>query len=185
VRDFILAKNLEILTYLPTAEKALACLHSKHFPGVNPPIRIILSPYPPTDPPTPLPPASATPRLIKYLPPYYTDFQLYNLFRPFGALAAVKTRVAFAKETAMVEFWREEDARRAEDEMHCADVEGQNIAVQWYQPRRASGSMSEFSPNAPAFVPSGSVFPYPPANQVCHSRSLCIISQNLTQRNPD
>ena len=65
----------------------------------------------------------------------------------------------------MVEFWREEDAAEAEEAMHCADVEGQNIAVQVYQPRRGGGMSSEFSPNAPAFVPSGSVFPYP--TQVC------------------
>lgn len=65
----------------------------------------------------------------------------------------------------MVEFWNEEDARRAEEAMHCADVEGQNIAVQVYQPRRTSGTVADFSPNAPTFVPSGSMFSYP--TQVC------------------
>ena len=62
-----------------------------------------------------------------------------------------------------MEFWREEDARRAEEALHCADVEGQNIAVQLYQQRRASGVVSEFSPSAPSFVPSGAAFatPYP------------------------
>ena len=79
----------------------------------------------------------------------------------------------------MVEFWREEDAREAEEALHCLDLQGQNIAVQVYQPRRAGISstlstssspsgiggtrtlISEFSPNAPTFVPTGSVCSYP------------------------
>jgi polyadenylate-binding protein len=146
-----------------TAEKALACLHSKPFPGLTTPANIVLSPYPPTDPPTPLPPASATPRLVKFLPTYYTDFQLYDLFRPYGALAAVRTRVPFAQETAMIEFWREDDARKAEDAMYCAQIDGHNIAIQSYQPRRSSGSMSDFTLGTPTFVASG--YPYP-VNQV-------------------
>lgn len=156
--------NLELcgtieFQHLDRAEKALACLHSKSFPGLNPPANIVLSPYPPTDPPTPLPPASATPRLVKFLPTYYTDFQLYDLFRPYGALAAVKTRVPFAQETAMIEFWREDDARKAEDAMYCAQIDGHNIAIQSYQPRRTSGSMSDFGLGASPFVASG--YPYP------------------------
>ena len=98
---------------------------------------------------------------MKQLPPGYTDSQLYDLFRPFGALASVRTQAPFGKDTGVVEFWREEDAREAEDTMHCAEVEGQNIVVQIYQPRRAGAIASEFSPNAPSFVPTGSVFPYP------------------------
>jgi len=48
--------------------------------------------------------------------------------------------------------------------MHCAEIGGQNIAVQLYQHRRASGAVSEFSPSAPSFVPSGAAYtaqPYP------------------------
>jgi RNA recognition motif-containing protein len=105
-----------------------------------------------------MPPPSAVPRLVKHLPPGFTDSQLYDLFRPYGALASARTQAGFGNDTGVVEFWREEDAVEAESAMHCADVEGQSIAVQVYQPRRAS---TEFSVNAPAFVPSGSVFPYP------------------------
>lgn len=152
-----------------TAEKALACLHSKPFPGLSPPANIVLSPYPPTDPPTPLPPASATPRLVKFLPSYYTDFQLYDLFRPYGALAAVKTRVSFAQEAAMIEFWREDDARKAEDTMYCAQIDGHNIVIQSYQPRRTSGSISDFTLSAPAFVAG---YPYP-VNQVFTLSEAC------------
>ena len=121
----------------------------------------MLSPYPPTNPPTPLPPPSALPRLVKQLPPGYTDSQLYDVFRPFGALASARAQTQFGPDIGIVEFWNEEDAQRAEEAMHCAEIEGQNIAVQIYQQRRtASGSVADFSPNAPAFVPSGAMYSY-------------------------
>ncbi|PIL23425.1 hypothetical protein GSI_14736 [Ganoderma sinense ZZ0214-1] len=147
--------------YLEKAEKALATLQGRPVPNQHQNVPLTLSPYPSTTPPTPLPPPNASPRLVKQLPPGYTDSQLYDLFRPFGALASVRTQAPFGKDTGVIEFWREEDARDAEESMHCADVEGQNIVVQIYQPRRAGAIVSEFSPNAPSFVPSGSVFPYP------------------------
>ncbi|KZT65302.1 hypothetical protein DAEQUDRAFT_752640 [Daedalea quercina L-15889] len=147
--------------YIEKAEKALATLQARPISGVTPSVVLALSPYPSTTPPTPLPPPSAQPRLVKHLPPGYTDSQLYDLFRPYGALASVRTQSPFGKDTGVVEYWREEDAREAEEAMHCADVEGQNIAVQVYQPRRAGVAMSEFNATAPSFVPTGSVFPYP------------------------
>lgn len=136
-------------------------MQSRPIPGLQPPVPLVLSPYPPTNPPTPMPPPSAIPRLVKHLPPGFTDSQLYDLFRPYGALASARVQAGFGLDTGVVEFWREEDAAMGEEAMHCADVEGQNIAVQVYQPRRTSAGVPEFSPNAPAFVPSGSVFPYP------------------------
>lgn len=127
----------------------------------------MLSPYPSTTPPTPLPPPSASPRLVKHLPPGFTDSQLYDLFRPFGALASARTQAGFGKETGVVEFWREEDARDAEEALHCMEIDGYNIAVQVYQPRRAGATMSEFSPTAPSFVPTGQMMPaYAQPNQV-------------------
>jgi polyadenylate-binding protein len=126
-----------------------------------------LSPYPPTTPPTPLPPPNAQPRLVKHLPPGYTDSQLYDIFANFGALASVRTQ-ALGRDNGIVEFWREEDARAAEEALHCADLEGSNIAIQIYQPRRASGQVSEFNASAPSFVPTGSMFQYPSV-RVCLS----------------
>ncbi|EKM58059.1 uncharacterized protein PHACADRAFT_116674 [Phanerochaete carnosa HHB-10118-sp] len=146
--------------YIEKAEKALATLQGRQIPLLQPPVQLILSPYPSTTPPTPLPPPSAQPRLVKHLPPGYADSQLYDLFRPFGALASVRTQVGFGKDTGLVEFWREEDAREAEEAMHCADVEGQNIAVQIYMPKRAGATMSEFNVAAPTFVPQGMIMPY-------------------------
>ncbi|THH23188.1 hypothetical protein EUX98_g7989 [Antrodiella citrinella] len=146
--------------YLEKAEKALATLQSRPIPGSNPSVVLVLSPYPSTTPPTPLPPPSASPRLVKHLPPGYTDSQLYDLFRPFGALASVRTQAPFGRDTGVVEFWREEDAQAAEESLHCADVEGQNIAVQIYQPRRAGSALNEFNVTAPTFVPTGTAYPY-------------------------
>ncbi|KAJ7118633.1 hypothetical protein C8R43DRAFT_1137189 [Mycena crocata] len=154
--------------FLEKAEKALATLQSRPLPGLIPPVPLVLSPYPPTTPPTPLPPPSALPRLVKHLPPGYTDSLLYDIFRPFGALASARTPTHFGIDTGMVEFWNEDDARQAEEAMHCADVQGQNIAVQVYQPRRTSGgAVAEFSASAPSFVPAGQMFypSSPPASQ--------------------
>ncbi|KAI9567562.1 hypothetical protein HD554DRAFT_2023797 [Boletus coccyginus] len=147
--------------FLEKAEKALATLQSRPIQGPQPPVLLVLSPYPPTSPPTSLPPPSALPRLVKHLPVGFSDSQLYDLFRPFGAIASVRTQTGFGSDTGVVEFWREEDARIAEEAMHCVEVEGQNIAVTIYQGRRTSGSATEFSAHAPTFVPSGSVYPYP------------------------
>ncbi|TEB04001.1 hypothetical protein FA13DRAFT_1760462 [Coprinellus micaceus] len=130
------------ITNLPTfPEKALATLQGRPIPELTQTVPLLLSPYPSTNPPTPLPPPSAQPRLVKQLPPNYTDSQLYDLFREFGALC-------FSSQEAM----------------HCAEVEGQNIVVQVYQPpRRTSASFGDFNPAAAAFVPGGSSFysPYP------------------------
>jgi polyadenylate-binding protein len=136
------------------AEKALAILQSRNIPDLQIPVPLVLSPYPPTTPPTPLPPPSAMPRLVKQLPPAFTDSQLYDLFRPYGALASARTPTQFGPDTGMVEFWNEEDAQMAEEALHCAEVEGQNIAVQLYQPRRPTHSVREFNAAAPSFVPS-------------------------------
>ncbi|KAK0203475.1 hypothetical protein DFS33DRAFT_805219 [Desarmillaria ectypa] len=146
--------------FLEKAEKALATLQSRPIPGLQAPVPLVLSPYPPTNPPTPLPPPSALPRLVKHLPIGYTDSQLYDIFRPYGALASARTHTHFGPDTGMVEFWNEDDARIAEEAMHCADVEGQNIAVQVYQQRRTSGAVGEFNTAAPTFIPSGSMYTY-------------------------
>ncbi|KDR80240.1 hypothetical protein GALMADRAFT_223130 [Galerina marginata CBS 339.88] len=145
--------------FLEKAEKALTILQSRNITDLQPPVPLILSPYPPTNPPTPLPPPSALPRLVKQLPPGFTDSQLYDIFRPFGALASARTQTQFGPDVGMIEFWNEQDAIQAEEAMHCAEVEGQNIAVQVYHPRHTT---AEFNIAAPAFVPTGlSYSPYP------------------------
>ena len=149
---------LPIFIFCPSAEKALAVLQARSIPNTNPPVSLVLSPFPPTSPSVPLPPPAAHPRIVKHLPAGYSDSQLYDLFRPFGALASVRAHTQFGADTGVVEFWNEDDARQAEEAMHCADVEGQNIAVHIYTPRRASGSLVDFNIAAPAFVPTSSQF---------------------------
>lgn len=103
---------------------------------------------------------------MKHLPYGFTDSQLYDLFRPFGALASVRTQTGLGPDIGIVEFWREEDAQNAETAMHCAELEdGQHIAVQVYQQRQPTSNM-DFNAGAPAFVPSGSMGPYPYPTQV-------------------
>ena len=94
-----------MLTFF-AAEKALATLQERPIPNIQPPVLITLSPYPSTTPPTPLPPPNASPRLVKHLPSGFTDSQLYDVFRPFGALASVRTQPGFGSDTGVVEFWR-------------------------------------------------------------------------------
>ena len=143
------------------AEKALATLQGRPIPGSVPPILITLSPFPPEQNRT-LPAPSATARLVKQLPEGFKDSELYDLFRPYGPLASVRASTSFAKDTGIVEFWREDDAKIAEENLHCAEVGDKNIAVQVYHHGRAgSGARAEFNVTAPAFVPSGSVLTYP------------------------
>jgi polyadenylate-binding protein len=137
------------------AEKALATLQSQPIPDTYPTVLLTLSPFPPTIPPTPIPPPMAKPRLVKHLPEDYADNELYELFRPFGCLASVRIQAGFGPGTGVVEFYYEEEAHAAEETMHCVEIQGQNISVQTYTPRKPSGTYPEFSPNAPAFVPSG------------------------------
>lgn len=155
-----------------SAEKALAVLQARSIPNTNPPVSLALSPFPPTSPSVPLPPPAAHPRIVKHLPPGYSDSQLYDLFRPFGALASVRAHTQFGADTGVIEFWNEDDARQAEEAMHCADVEGQNIAVQIYTPRRASGSLVDFNIAAPAFVPTNSQFG-------TFSAQVCLVSRAM------
>ena len=137
-------------------------MQSRPIPGVIPPVLLVLSPYPFTTPPTPLPPPTAQARLVKHLPPGFTDSQLYELFRPYGALHSVRAQSSYGQNTGVVEFWREEDAKIAEQLMHCAEIEGQNIAVQIWHAKRAGAPISEFNAAAPTFVPTGAVYsPYP------------------------
>jgi len=123
-----------------------------------------------------MPPPNALPRLVKQLPEGFTDSQLYDLFRPFGPLANVRINGASVSlsasggvggDSGVISFWNEDDAIRAEEAMHCAEVEGRNIAVQIYQPPRQQqqhqhpqhvfgmgGGVGGFNVAAMPFVPS-------------------------------
>jgi polyadenylate-binding protein len=101
---------------------------------------------------------------------------LYDIFRPYGALANVRAGVT-GPDSALIEYWREEDARVASETLHCAEIGGANIAIQLYQPRRAPGpQVPELHPNAPSFVPTGGGFSYP---NVGYPVSVCLESPEL------
>ena len=145
--------------FFSIAERALATLQGRQVPDTIHPAIIRLSPFPP-DQANVMPSPLAAPRIVKQLPPGFTDDRLYMTFRPFGPIANVRMQTMMGADTGIVEFWREEDAKIAEENMHCADVDGYSIAVSVYHPRRATGVVSEFSPSAPVFVPSGVYSPH-------------------------
>ncbi len=127
-----------LIMYLPIflAEKALATLHGRPIPGHKTTVCLSLSPFPHSQSPYLLPQPGAATRLVKQLPAGYNDSQLYDLFRPFGPLVSVHTQSHFGKDVGVVQFWVEEDAKLSDVSLHCAEVEGNNIALQAYQPGR-------------------------------------------------
>jgi polyadenylate-binding protein len=112
----------------------------------------------PADDPKP----QAKTRLVKQLAPGTEDVDVYELFRPFGPLArAVRILTNPAgvhtgfRGMALLEFYAEEDAARAQNEMHCTEVRGKTISVAIDSaPRRPSAAGGqEFSAAAAPFVP--------------------------------
>ncbi|KZO91057.1 hypothetical protein CALVIDRAFT_547384 [Calocera viscosa TUFC12733] len=151
---------------LVMAEKALVTLSARPIPTLPPQTMLSLSPFPLNylPPPGTLPQPTATPRLVKHLPPDLGDADLFDLFRPFGPLVSVRRHTAFGRDTGLVEYWSEDDALRGEQAVHCADVGGFTVAVQPYIPPRPTGPQRGVDINAAPFIPrSGSqAFPAPP-----------------------
>ncbi|CAO1620122.1 unnamed protein product [Sympodiomycopsis kandeliae] len=140
------------------------------------------------------PQGRSKPRLIKQLPATTDDQYLYDLFRPFGAIArahCILTNPAGHhtgfRGMANVEYYDEEDAQRAQNEMHCVEIEGKTISVSIDNVTRRgdfSAQAAPFVPNklsaqAPAFSPpplvqsgsSGSMYAStPPPNQLDSSK---------------
>ena len=52
---------LPIFIFCPSAEKALAVLQARSIPNTNPPVSLVLSPFPPTSPSVPLRVSETTP----------------------------------------------------------------------------------------------------------------------------
>ena len=171
--SFLLSDNALHRNHI-IAEKALATLQSRQIQGYPLGTNLSLSPVPHTNPPTVLIGPSAAPRLVKQLPPGFIDSQLFDLFRPYGPLYSARiqhpTGVYNASDdsgTGIVEFYREEDAKKAEEELHCAEVGDRNIAVTVYHQPRRSNTTSEISATAPPFIPSGYGVGINPYAQVC------------------
>ncbi|CDR88537.1 related to polyadenylate-binding protein 3 [Sporisorium scitamineum] len=137
---------------LDKAEKAYAT--------VRPPIQLRIQ----QDTTTKEPAASAKPRLVKQLPPGTDDAAVYDLFRPFGPLRRAQCLLTNPagihtgfKGMAVLEFYSDDDAQRAESEMHCSQVGGKTISVAVdTATRKVSASAAEFRPSAAPFVPANS-----------------------------
>ncbi|KAF9257184.1 hypothetical protein L218DRAFT_132516 [Marasmius fiardii PR-910] len=112
------------------AEKAHAILQSRPLSEINPPVHLILSPYPPENSLLDEPPRT-TAILVQNLPHGYPESALYNLFRPLGAIDWVWIRTYSGHDTGVVEFWSEDDAYRASRELNGTEVEGQKISIRF------------------------------------------------------
>ncbi|KAJ9477815.1 putative Polyadenylate-binding protein, cytoplasmic and nuclear (putative) [Pseudozyma hubeiensis] len=145
-----------------TLEKA-----EKAYATVRPPILLLINP----DSSAKEPRTSAKPRLVRQLPSSTDDASVYDLFRPFGPIRRAQCLLTNPagvhtgfKGMAVVEFYREEDAQRAESEMHCREIDGKSISVAVdTAARKVSAGIAEFRPSAPAFVPASSMSPTAPS----------------------
>lgn len=113
------------------------------------------------------PKPTAKPRLIKQLPHGTEESDVFDLFRPYGPLYSA-TRIVTNpaghhtgfRGMAVVIYYNEEDAQRAQIEMHCAEVEGKSISVTIdnVAKRPSAPQNTNFSASAAPFVPSGGSF---------------------------
>lgn len=158
----------------------------KAYATVRPPIQLRIE----QDASVAEPVAAARPRLVKQLPSHTDDALVYDLFRRFGPLRraqCILTNTAGVhtgfKGMASLEYYSEEDAQRAEAEMHCSDVGGKTISVAVdTAARKVSASASEFRPSAAPFVPGNSLgssaapfAPTPPASRSASAGSSASI----------
>ncbi|KAJ7080599.1 hypothetical protein B0H15DRAFT_856518 [Mycena belliarum] len=95
---------------LNSAEKALATLHRRPIPNIDPPVilqfstTVSLNPIPAPDP-------AVSPRIIKSLPPGCTEATLYDAIRPYGPLYSVRIDPTAG---GLVQFWTEDNAQDVE-----------------------------------------------------------------------
>lgn len=147
-----LSLTMPLSTTVPTAaaEKAYAIVRS--------PIVLRLSPEQDAADPKP----DAKPRLVKQLPPHTDDAMVYDMFRQFGALAKAQCILTSPsgvhtgfRGMASLEFYSEQEAQLAQDEMHCVEVGGKTIsvAIDTVQRRPSAPFAGEFSATAAPFVP--------------------------------
>ena len=114
---------------MSSAEKALATLHLRPFPNIEPPVPLILSIT--LNRALHSPPQCIYPRLIRPLPADYDNLELYDLFRPFGPVASAQVESGLG---GIVQFWKEEDACEAELNVKQILPRGQEITIQAFDP---------------------------------------------------
>ncbi|CAD6893862.1 unnamed protein product [Tilletia laevis] len=108
------------------------------------------------------PKPAAKPRLVKHLPPHTDDGMLFDLFRRYGPLARAHCILSNPagqytgfRGMGQLDFYDETHAQHAQNEMHCAEVDGKTISVSIDSVSRQPTTSAEFSAAAAPFVPAG------------------------------
>ncbi|GAA5990938.1 hypothetical protein JCM10908_000088 [Rhodotorula pacifica] len=146
---------------LDRAEKAYATCNNARLGGLHPGLLklsinrdSLLDPIP-----------AARPLILKQLPDRFTPSELFDLARPHGAVHSAVLLFSSPwpgidppvfKGQALVTYYNEEDAVQARMGLHLLEVQGQNIAVQVYDPKRdARNRLPHTNPVIPPALASG------------------------------
>jgi len=81
----------------------------------------------------------------------------FDIFWGYGPISFAHLRPNLGPDIAIIESWCGDDARRAEETMHCSEVDDCRITVHVYQPPREA----ESNVIAPPFIPSRMYPPFP------------------------
>ncbi|KAI8584150.1 hypothetical protein K450DRAFT_218407 [Umbelopsis ramanniana AG] len=129
----------------------------------------------------PLPmPEPRTGLLIKSLPSDMTESDVFDRFASFGPIysCSVISKASSTEVTATVQFFLQQDAHMALQEMHCSDIDGQLISVSPMdlQSKRSSknsnssASSTERAPSKPRTQLNVSAVPFNPSAPTTVSR---------------
>jgi len=133
------------------------------------------------------PEPQATILQVKQLPAQIDNNYLYNLFRPFGPMALCKIVVetdGLSKGRAYVQYFWQEDADEALEQMHCKEIGDKTIAITKYNPSKSksssaaqSGSTQQPMPSATLSAPhkqtlSPTAAPYTPPSSSISNTSM-------------
>uniref|UniRef100_A0A1D1Y7I4 Polyadenylate-binding protein 1 n=1 Tax=Anthurium amnicola TaxID=1678845 RepID=A0A1D1Y7I4_9ARAE len=166
--------NIVVLRFstIENAEKAFACYNSMKVDAPIKYLKLLIN-----DPDASIaeadPHSAAHILLVKQLPQNITNLTLYQLFRQFGPLFRVNqqdnnnnNKYKGSGSSAFVQFFRQEDADNAMENMHCILYEGKNLHVSVYNvkpnntPKIRTNNIPHNFNNLPsaghAFSPQGS-----------------------------
>lgn len=107
------------------------------------------------------PEPQATILQVKQLPAQIDNNYLYNLFRPFGPMALCKIvsdSDGLSKGYAFIQYFRQEDADEALEQMHCKEIGDKTIAITKYNPSKSkSSSAAQSSSTQQHVMPSATL----------------------------
>jgi len=146
--------NIAVLrfTSIENAEKAFAIYNNIKMETTSKYLRLLIN-----DPSKTIgsePSSAAYILQVKSLPPSTTNIALYQLFRPFGPLFSCRIQLQQDNKfrgSALVQFFRQEDAENAMKSMHCYPFDGKNITVSQYQGKNQTKIRTNISGNHNSF----------------------------------